>query len=105
MTCAAEFTHGVDLGVCAWYQSRVRLRRGPRWRVGVDAVEGGSSKQNRLLGCRGLFSDRPGPCERTSRQMWLADLPEGHSIQATFASLIGLIKRIPRQFRLSVTPY
>jgi IS30 family transposase len=41
--------------------------------------------------------------DRTSRFLWLADLPDGHGAQAVLAALIETLDRIPEQFRRTLT--
>lgn len=41
--------------------------------------------------------------DRTSRHLWLADLPEGHNAPAVLAALIELVERIPAHLRRTLT--
>jgi IS30 family transposase len=41
--------------------------------------------------------------DRTSRHMWLADLPEDHGAESTLAGLVELIERIPARLRRTLT--
>jgi IS30 family transposase len=41
--------------------------------------------------------------DRTSRFVWLADLPDGHGAQAVLAALIETLERIPEELRRTLT--
>ncbi len=41
--------------------------------------------------------------DRTSRHLWLADLPEGHGADATLAALVEILERIPTTLRRTLT--
>lgn len=41
--------------------------------------------------------------DRTSRHLWLADLPEGHGADATLAALVEILERIPTALRRTLT--
>ena len=41
--------------------------------------------------------------DRASRSLWLADLPEGHTAEATLAAMVELLDRIPESLRPTLT--
>ena len=41
--------------------------------------------------------------DRTSRHLWLADMPEGYGAGATLAALVEIIERIPAPLRRTLT--
>jgi transposase, IS30 family len=73
-----------------------------RPKIAADRVEVGHLEGDLIIGARNA-SALVTVFDRASRNLWLADLPEGHNAQATLAALVEICDRIPAGLRRTLT--
>ena len=70
--------------------------------IAAERVEVGHLEGDLIIGARNA-SALVTVFDRTSRHLWLADMPEGYGADATLAALVELLDRIPAPLRRTLT--